>query len=118
MTDTRWPADAPTVHWCFYHARREWSDRACSEAIRWTLPTGLPLRVERVEEPLRVVAGRRRSEQRGVYWHRTHRLWQAKVTVNGRSVYLGGFAEEADAVAAVVRAQATLEHALAAMTGG
>lgn len=32
-----------SVHWCFFHTRREWADLACAFSTRWTLPDGTPL---------------------------------------------------------------------------
>lgn len=43
------------------------------------------------------------SQYRGVAWHRQSQKWQARVSVNGKSVYLGLFADEHEA-AAVARA--------------
>lgn len=42
--------DMLTVHWCFFHARREWSDEVCSLVVRWTLPDGRPLELRSERE--------------------------------------------------------------------
>lgn len=39
----KWDPSDLTVYWCFFHTRREWSDEACPEPARWTLPDGTPL---------------------------------------------------------------------------
>jgi hypothetical protein len=41
-----------------------------------------------------------KSDQRGLAWDKQFGQWRVRLTVNGKRVYLGRFASEADAVAA------------------
>lgn len=53
----------------------------------------------------------RNTAARGYWWHKRARKWRAGITVDGRNVHLGYFADEADARAAYVKAKADL-HAV------
>lgn len=50
------PRGISSVHWCFHHTRREWTDQACSEYRRWTLPCGTPLLIIKAPRPRREAA--------------------------------------------------------------
>lgn len=58
----------------------------------------------------------RNTAARGYWWHPGARKWRAGITVDGRNVHLGYFADEADARAAYLEAKAEL-HAIPAGSG-
>ncbi len=50
----------------------------------------------------------RTSKHRGVYWHKTQRRWLARVKINGHTIYLGRFTDEAEAAQVAAEARARL----------
>lgn len=36
----------------------------------------------------------------GVYWHKRHKKWTAKIAVNGKAIHLGCFTEKSEAISA------------------
>jgi len=48
----------------------------------------------------RVLPRNNRSGKRGVFWHNQTQLWRADITVRGKRLYLGGFANKQDAIKA------------------
>lgn len=42
------------------------------------------------------------SGEKGVNWHKTDKVWSARISIKGRRIYLGGYKEFKDAKAAVV----------------
>lgn len=45
------------------------------------------------------------SGHTGVVWHKHKRLWQAQITVDDKSIYLGMFVNKEDAISARVKAE-------------
>ena len=49
-----------------------------------------------------------RRQARGIYYHKVHKYWQSKITVDGKTTYLGTFKTEKDALDAYNKAKGQL----------
>jgi len=69
----------------------------------------LTLPVEDLERKLitdlaQIIPAEKRSSQKGVYWNKSSRKWEARIRVSGKAKWIGSFINETDAIQAFKKA--------------